>query len=53
MLERQTKILGWTGVSPEAEKLDLQAVTPAITAEIVLVEKAVRDEAWMRKRREC
>lgn len=45
MLERWTKFLGWTGVSPEAEKLDLQAVTAAIAAEFVLVEKAVRDKA--------
>lgn len=51
-MERQTKILGWTGVSPEAEKLVLQAVTTAIAAEFVLVEKAVRDKTWNRKRKE-
>lgn len=52
MLERQTKILVWTGVSPEEDKLDLQAVTTARAAEFVLVDKAVRDKAWMRKGRE-
>ena len=49
MLERQAKILVWTGVSPAVEKLDLQAVTIEIVAEFVFVDKAARDKAWMRK----
>lgn len=49
MLERQAKILVWTGVSPAVEKSDLQAVTIEIVAEFVLVGKAARDKAWMKK----
>lgn len=49
MLERQAKILVWTGVSPAVEKSDLQAVTIEIVAEFMLVDKASRDKAWMKK----
>lgn len=52
MLERQAKVLVWTGVSPAVERLDLQAVTIEVVAEFVLVDKAARDTASMRKGRE-
>lgn len=44
--------LVWTGVGSAVEKLDLQAITIAIVAEIVLVGRAARDKARLRKRRE-
>jgi len=50
MLERQAKILVWTGFSPSVEKLHLQAVTTEIVVECaVLVDKTARDTAWMKK----
>lgn len=47
----QAQILVWSGVSLAVEKLDLQAVTIEI-AEFLLVDKAAKGKAWMRKGRE-